>query len=101
MSATFYEHHNAMKNAPEPFTHVEVRKAITLLRRLDHLQKRGAAGTGNHHSEREIAALMWALSDIGVICGHVIEERRNAANVRCVRPPAHSDDCDGRLGYPG
>lgn len=99
MTTLLLEHRVALKHNPEdPFTNRDIEKACKLLKRLRDLQWRGQRGDATRSSEGERAALLWALKELGVICGKRTEERRNAADLRCIRPPEHGGPCDDVLG---
>lgn len=98
MSTTFLEHRVALSLAPDPFNGNERKKALRLLKRLRDLQWRDRRGDASASSEGERAALLWALTELGVICGQVTQPRHGAADLRCVRPSEHGGLCDNYLG---
>lgn len=98
MSTSFLEHRIALAHAADPFSRAERSKVTKLLRRLQQLQWRDQRGDASRSSEAERAALLWALRELGVICGQVTTPRHGAADLRCVRPPEHGDECDALLG---
>jgi hypothetical protein len=98
MSTTILEHRVALAHAAEPFSSSERAKACRLLRRLRRLQFLHDNDRANPHTEAERAALLWALKELGVICGKRLERRHKAADLRCVRPDDHPGACDGRVG---
>ena len=99
MSVSFLEHKVALAHSEDPFTKGEAHKARMLLRRAYRLQHLSEHDRTNDMLEAERAALLWALSELGVICGRVLEER-HGADLRCVRPDDHGDECDGLLQAP-
>lgn len=74
-------------------------KVQTLLRRIRWLQKREDDDGPKGFREREMAALTWALTESGAICGVLIEHRQFAADHRCLRPPMHEWPCDWQIEW--
>lgn len=96
MSVDLIEHKVGLSHSEDPFTSRERDMCFRLLRRLRFLQRLDEEGRPNSRTEAERAALLWALTELGVICGHLVEERRGA-DLHCVRPQSHGDEHDGLL----